>query len=192
MKILKSAMLNFNDIKFELIWRPFQLNPDLPLEGIERKKYLKLKFKGEENAKKIYDKIYLSGLKYNIHFQFDKISKTPNSFLTHKLLALAHKFNKQTQVIETLFYDFFIEGVDIGEIDKLIRIAKHHNIYTNDTRVYLESTKDNENLLSEEKHARELGITGVPCFIINKKYVLIGAQEKGDFLKIFKSVINVN
>ena len=176
--------------KFELIWRPFQLNPDIALEGIERNKYLSNKFGGSKNSKKVYDKIYKEGLNNNIYFQFEKIKLTPNSFASLKLMALAHKYNKQTQVVETLFYDYFIEGVNIGDTKELIRIAKQHQIYNKNTLSYINSTEDNVSLLAEEKQARELGIKGVPCFIINKEFVLFGAQDANSFRKIFNSILN--
>ena len=71
---MKDAINDFSSDNFDLIWRPFQLNPDMPLEGMERKKYLELKFGGKNNYKNIYENIYNVGLKNNIHFQFEKIA----------------------------------------------------------------------------------------------------------------------
>ena len=126
----------------------------MPVEGMERQQYLDHKFGGKDNAKNVYDDIYKAGKEIGIYFQFDKITVTPNSFASHKLLALAYKFNKQTS-------DYFF------------------------------SDEDNDNLLNEEKHAKELGIKGVPCFIINKKFVLYGAQTKENFINIFNSITDV-
>lgn len=187
---LKNAINNFPKLNFKIVWRPFQLNPDLPSKGMDRNKYLALKFGGKEKAKEVYRSIYDAGIKNNIHFQFEKIIKTPNSFPSHKLLALAYKFNKQTSVLETLFYSYFIEGIDIGDFDQLLIIAKQHEIYNKDTLKYLKSNEDNKNLLLEEAHARELGVKGVPCFIINKEFVLFGAQDKKNFIKLFNKIIN--
>ena len=187
-KKLKSAIAEYSNVKFNLIWRPFQLNPQMPIEGMDRKKYLEFKFNGKENASHAYKSIYEEGLKNDIHFQFDKIFTTPNTFSSHKLLALAYKFQKQTEVVETLFYDYFIEGVDIGNLDELIRIAKQHNLTSSDNFEYLSSNEDSDNLLAEESHARELGITGVPCFIINKQFILFGAQDKKNFIDIFNKI----
>ena len=181
-------MVECPNIKYNLIWRPFQLNPKMPSEGMDRKKYLEIKFKGKEKASSAYQSIYEAGLKSDIHFQFDKIFKTPNTFSSHKLLALAYKFGKQTEVVETLFYNYFIEGEDISNLDELIRIAKQHNLPSLDSFEYLRSNEDNKNLLAEESHARELGITGVPCFIINKKFILFGAQDKKNFVDIFNKI----
>ena len=139
-------------------------------------------------AQKIYQSIEDEGLKNNIHFQFEKINQTPNSFASHKLLAIAYKFKKQTAVVESLFYDYFIEGIDIGDFSELIRIAKLHKIYDAKSLNYLRSHEDNKSLIAEEKHARELGVKGVPCFIVNKQYVLFGAQEKSRFLDVFEKI----
>ena len=149
----------------------------MPLEGMERQKYLDYKFSGKNNAKKVYDGIYQAGIKIGIYFQFDKIDFTPNSFASHKLLALAYKFNKQSEIMNSLFFSYFIEGKNIGNTDILVKIAKQHGIYNIQTLDYLISDEDNVNLLNEEKHAKELGIKGVPCFIINKKFVLYGAPN---------------
>ena len=178
------------NVNFSLTWRPFQLNPTFPKEGVERKKYLESKFNSKENAKKIYQNIYDEGVKNNIYFQFEKIKVTPNSFASHKLLALAHKFKKQTEIVESLFYDYFIEGIDIGNLDGLLKIAKQHKIYDINTLQYLQSNQDDENLLAEEKQARKLKIQGVPCFIINREFVLFGAQDKKIFLDIFNNIQN--
>ena len=185
---LKSAMEEYSDIKFDLTWRPFQLNPKMPSKGMNRKKYLALKFNGKDKASRTYKSIYDVGLKNDIHFQFDKIYTTPNTFSSHKLLALAYRFKKQTEVVETLFYDYFIEGIDIGNLNELIRIAKQHNLSSLDNFEYLFSNEDSDNLLAEEAHARELGIKGVPCFIINKQFILFGAQDKKNFIDIFNKI----
>ena len=171
--------------------RPFQLNPDMPVEGMERQKYLDHKFGGKDNAKKVYDDIYKAGKEIGIYFQFDKITVIPNSFASHKLLALAYKLNKQNEVMNSLFFSYFIEGKNIGNKEILINIAKQHHIFNIETADYFFSYEDNENLLNEEKYAKELRIKGVPCFIINKKFVLYGAQTKENFVNIFNSITDV-
>lgn len=188
LKKIKIAMDLTPQLNFHLLWRPFQLNPNMPIKGMDRQGYLELKFGGKKNAIETYRAIYDQGIENNIYFQFEKINIMPNSFASHKLLALAHNFNNQTQVLETLFYSYFIEGIDIGNIDQLILIAKQHNIYDENTLKYLQSDEDNKNLLSEEVHARDLGIKGVPCFIVNKEFVFFGVQTQENFMDIFKKL----
>ena len=155
---------------------------------MQRQLYLESKFGGKQKAKDAYKKIYNIGIENNIHFQFEKIVTTPNSFASHKLLAIAHRFNKQSSVVEALFYSYFIEGIDIGNIKELIIIAKQHNIHDDKTLKYLKSDEDRDNLLAEELQARKLGIKGVPCFIINGEFVLFGAQDKKNFLDMFYKI----
>jgi predicted DsbA family dithiol-disulfide isomerase len=170
------------------VWRPFQLNPDMPLEGIDRQQYLTAKFGGEDNARSVYQRIEDEGKKNKIYFQFNKIAKTPNSFFSHKLLAYAHRKKKQTEVLELLFYKYFIEGEDIGNLDVLIKVSKDGDIYDEHIEKYIISEDDNESLLNEEKQAKNIGIKSVPCFIFNKEIVVNGAQPTKNFIQIIDSL----
>ena len=161
----------------------------MPLEGIDRQKYLIQKFRRHKQASKIYNTINEAGKKVGIFFQFDKIKRTPNSFISHKLLLLGYKKGKQNQIIESLFYSYFIEGKDISRLEELIIIAKHNNLDEQETKHYLTSNQDKENILKEEVKAKKMGIKGVPCFIINKEYVLFGVQEKNSFINLFDKLI---
>jgi len=183
------AIDRFPNNSFDIVWRPYQLNPGMPLQGMDRKDYLNNKFSSMDQALNIYRKIDKIGKKIGIFFQFEKITRTPNSFASHQLLALAHKISKQNQIIESLFYAFFVEGRDIGQIRELINIAEQHNIGSKEILNYLQSSNDKNNILKEETQAKKMGITGVPCFIINKEYVLFGAQEKEKFINIFENLI---
>jgi predicted DsbA family dithiol-disulfide isomerase len=170
------------------VWRPFQLNPEMPLNGIDRQQYLTSKFGSEDNARSVYQRIEDEGKKNKIYFQFNKITKTPNSFLSHKLLAYAHNKKKQTEVLELLFYKYFIEGEDIGSLDVLIKVSKDADIYDEHIEKYIISKEDNNSLLNEEKQAKNIGINGVPCFIFNKEIVVNGAQPTKNFIQIIDSL----
>jgi len=172
------------------VWRPFQLNPEMPLDGMDRYQYLTAKFGGENNARSVYQRIEDEGEKNKIFFQFNKIAKTPNSFLSHKLLAYAHRKKKQTEVLELLFYKYFIEGEDIGSLDVLINSSKDADIYDEHIEKYLISKEDNNSLLNEEKQAKNIGINSVPCFIFNKEIVINGAQPMKNFIQIINSLNN--
>ena len=160
----------------------------MPIDGMNRDKYLKLKFGSLEKALSIYNNIADEGRLINIYFQFKKIKVTPNSFLSHKLLAFAFNKNKQNEVLESLFYYYFIEGENIGDLNTLIQIAKQTTIYEEGIENYLLSNEDTENLLNEENQARAIGINGVPCFIFDKEFVVNGAQPKENFIDIINSI----
>jgi predicted DsbA family dithiol-disulfide isomerase len=172
------------------VWRPFQLNPEIPLNGMDRQQYLTTKFGGKNNARSVYQRIEDEGKKNKIYFQFNKIAKTPNSFISHKLLAYAHSKKKQTEVLKFLFYKYFIEGEDIGSLDILIKVAKDADIYDEHIEKYIISKEDNDNLLNEEKQAKNIGINSVPCFIFNKEIVVNGAQSTKNFIQIINSLNN--
>ena len=106
-KLNEAIELSKNSI-FEIIWRPYQLNPNMPIGGINRDEYLKLKFGSKNQASTVYKRIEDEGKLTNINFQFAKIKITPNSFLSHKLLAFAYNRKKQSEVLESLFYHYFI------------------------------------------------------------------------------------
>ena len=172
------------------MWRPFQLNPEMPSDGMNRQQYLTAKFGSKVNARSVYKHIEDEGKKNKIYFQFNKIAKTPNSFFSHKLLAYAHIKKKQTEVLELLFYKYFIEGEDIGSLDILINTSKDANIYDENIEKYIISKEDNESLLNEEKQAKKIGINSVPCFIFNKEIVVTGAQPTKNFTQIIDSLNN--
>ena len=162
----------------------------MPSDGINRQQYLKAKFGSEDNARSVYQRIEDEGKKNKIYFQFKKIKTTPNSFFSHKLLAYAHNKKKQTAVLELLFYKYFIEGEDIGSLDVLIKVSKDADIYDENIEKYIISNQDNENLLNEEKQAKNIGINSVPCFIFNKELVVSGAQPTKNFIQIINSLHN--
>ena len=160
----------------------------MPSGGINRQQYLTAKFGSEDNVRSVYQRIEDEGKKNKIYFQFNKISKTPNSFLSHKLLAYAHNKKKQTYVLELLFYKYFIEGEDIGSLDVLIKASKDADIYDESIEKYIISNQDNDSLLNEEKQAKNIGINSVPCFIFNKEIVINGAQPSKNFIQIIDSL----
>ena len=170
------------------MWRPFQLNPEMPSDGMDRQQYLTAKFGNEHNARSVYQRIEDEGKKNKIYFQFNKITKTPNSFFSHKLLAYAYTKKKQTEVLELLFYKYFIEGEDIGNLDVLIKLSKDADIYDEHIKSYIISKEDNDNLLNEETQAKKIGINSVPCFIFNKEIVINGAQPMENFIQIINSL----
>jgi len=185
---LNTALSNFKSINFDIVWRPFQLNPEMPKAGIDRQQYLIAKFGSQDNARSVYQRIEDEGKKNKIYFQFNKITKTPNSFFSHKLLAFAHNKKKQTDVLELLFYKYFIDGEDIGNLDVLIKASKEADIYDNNIEQYIISNEDNDSLLNEEKYAKNIGINSVPSFIFNKEFVVNGAQQTKNFIQIINSL----
>ena len=171
-----------------IAWRPFQLNPEMPESGVDRKEYLEAKFGGEDGAKKIYDAINDAGRTENIPFDFKAIPRTPNTVNSHRLIDKAGREGRQDAVVEALFHAYFIAGRDIGSSHELAKIAAEAGMDEDDVRAYLESDEDVQRVRDEDAMARKMGIQGVPCFILNRKYAVSGAQDPEVFLRAFAQI----
>ena len=167
-------------------WRTFQLNPEMPATGMDRQTYLSLKFGGEARASQIYGVIADNGRREDIPFAFDRIERTPNTIDSHRLTRFAERAGKQDDVVEALFRAYFLDGLDIGDRDNLAGLAASCGLDGPSVSAYLASDRDNADVQAEDRRARRLGIDGVPCFIVNGRYALSGAQEPEAFAPIFE------
>jgi predicted DsbA family dithiol-disulfide isomerase len=176
------------DLDVFVAWRPFQLNPDLPKQGADRREHLERKFGGRDGAKRVYDAINQAGDSVDIAFAFHDIDRQPNTVDSHRLIDRAGQLGEQDAVVEGLFKAYFLDGRDIGDIDTLVDVAGEAGLDRDETRAYLESDEDVERIRAEDEMARKMGVTGVPCFILNRKYAVSGAQEPEVFLQAFEAV----
>jgi len=167
------------DLPFEIRWHPFQLNPDLPAEGIDRKGYLEAKFGGAERAKQIYERVTAAGRTVGIAFDFDAIKRQPNTLQAHRLIswAQARREGDPDALVEGLFRANFIEGRFVGSVDELVAIATAAGYDPADARAFLESDALRSEVAQSDVRAREMGIGGVPFFIFDGKTAVSGAQE---------------
>ncbi len=178
-------------------WRPFQLNPDMPPEGMDRKSYLAAKFGGDERAEHIYSAIREAGASTGLDFDFGRMARQPNTLDSHRLIDRAGRAAEdsggrpglQDAVVERLFRACFIEGRDIGDRETLVELAADAGMDADETRAYLDSDEDAERIRQEDLMARQMGIQGVPCFIVNRQYAVSGAQDPAVFLKAFEQVL---
>lgn len=166
-------------------WRPFQLNPDMPADGMDRKEYLRLKF-GDRAGGNMYQAVEDAGRGEGIPFAFDRIKRTPNTILAHRLIRYAQREGRQEEAVETLFRAYFTEGANIGQVETLVGLAEAMKLDPTTVRAFLESNTDEDTIRAEDKFARQIGIQGVPCFIIDRKFAVSGAQPPEAFLEIFE------
>jgi len=184
-KKLNTALKNFPDTTFEIEHVPFQLNPNMPKEGIERDKYLKIKFGGKEFAQPMYDRMTEEAEKEDLNFNLNNIKKTPNTVFSHLLIKLAEQTNVQDQVKEKIYQTYFIDGLDIGDKEVLINIATEFNI--KETEINNFFIPDNfEKVNSYIGIAKEKGISGVPFFEVGKDFVS-GAQSTTNLENVIKA-----
>ena len=185
---LNSALKKFPHIKFDIHHVPFQLNPDMPTEGISREKYLEIKFGGKDFAAPMYENMRLKAKESGMNFNLERIKKTPNTVLSHLLINLSEKFNLQNEIKEKIYQSYFIDGLDIGDINILIDIAKQNNISENAFKDFI-NEKNIENVNSKILVAKEKDISGVPFFEIGKDFIS-GAQSSIQLENVIKSNLN--
>ena len=184
------ALAQRPDLEVQVDWRPYQLNPDMPREGVDRETYLEAKFGGPERAQQIYDRIRDAGAEENIDFDFARIPKTPNTLDSHRLIRWAGSAGVQDLVVERLFQAYFENGEDIGDRQVLLAIAEEAGMDRGLVADLLEDEADTDLIRKEDTLARQMGVEGVPCFIIDRKYVVSGAQDPEVFLKAFEMAEN--
>ena len=182
---LNNALKNFPKTKFEIEHVPFQLNPDMPKEGIERSKYLEIKFGGKEFAQPMYDQMTSEAKKEGLNFNLKDIKKTPNTVFSHLLIELAKQNNLQNEVKEKIYKSYFIEGFDIGNKEILINIGKKFNINADTINDFF-NPKNFEKVISYILVAKEKKINGVPFFEIGTDFVS-GAQSSTNLEGIIRS-----
>lgn len=182
---LERALAMRPDLSLDITWRPFQLNPEMPADGIDRDLYLSLKFGDEKRAKQIYRAVGEAGAGENLDFNFAAMKRTPNTLKSHRLVHYAGLRGDQDPIVENLFRAYFFDGADIGDTATLVEIAERSGLDGDAAREYLESDKDLELVRAEDTRARQIGVNGVPCFIIADSYAVSGAQEPEVFLQVF-------
>ena len=116
---LDRALSKHPDHPFEIEWHPFQLNPTMPAEGMDRREYLETKFGGKENAVRVYSNIAEAAKVAGLNINFEGIKTTPNTINAHRLIHWAGLEGRQTAVVSKLFKAYFVEGRDIGSNDVL-------------------------------------------------------------------------
>lgn len=187
---LEAALATRDDIEVQIGWRPFQLNPEMPRSGMSRSAYLSAKFGGAERANRIYDNIRQAGSELGISFRFDLIQRTPSTLDSHRLVRWSLADGVQNDVVQRLFTAYFENGEDVGDRDVLTRIAGDSGMDADDVRARLDDDTDLEVVRQEDNMARSMGINGVPCFIIDRKYAVSGAQDVPVFHKVFDLALN--
>jgi len=182
---LNRALKAFPETKFEIEHIPFQLNTDMPKEGIERSKYLEIKFGGKEFAQPMYDRMTEEADKENLNFNLDKIKKTPNTVFSHLLIKLAEQTNVHNEVKEKIYNSYFIDGHNIGDKEILINIGKEFNIKKEMINNFF-SIDNIEKVNSFISIAKEKEINGVPFLEIGND-IISGAQSSADLESVIKS-----
>jgi predicted DsbA family dithiol-disulfide isomerase len=172
---------------FDIRWRPFQLNPDMPSEGMDRHAYLEMKF-GEDQALLVYDRIRRTAEEAGLDVDFNRIERTPNTLDAHRLLRWARIEGRQNGVADALFRRYFVEGEDISDLRVLVDVARQVGLDAELVARLLDSAADVEEVREEDRQARAMGVTGVPTFLIGGRYVVPGAQDTESWLRVIEEL----
>ena len=164
------------DHPFAIAWHPFQLNPDMPKGGMDRRAYLEAKFGGRENAVRVYARIAEAAEAAGLEIDFGAIQRTPSTLDAHRLIHWAGLEGRQGTVVDRLFKAYFREGRDIGDREVLLSIADGAGLDKAMIGRLMASDADAEDVRARNAHARERGVTGVPTFVVGSRHVVSGAQ----------------
>ena len=158
-------------------WYPFQLNPEMPAEGLPFDEYLTRRFGSPENVAPALTHLADEGKAIGIDFRFDKIGHVPNTLPVHQFMYFAESRQvDQSALAEQLLAAFFEQGRNIGDRDVLIDIGETHGITADDVREALATDQNRQIVLSREREVRGSGIAGVPGFLLNRRLLVVGAQ----------------
>ena len=176
---------------FIIEWHPFQLNPAMPKDGMDRREYLEAKFGGQKEAIEVYSNIDKTATETGLSLNFGGIKRTPNTIDAHRLIHWAGIEGRQNSIIDRLFKAYFQEGRDISEHSVLTRIASAAGMDQDVVRSLLKSDADKEDIKARDTDARKRGIQGVPAFVVANEYVIQGAQTIDIWDNIIKEIQEV-
>ncbi len=185
---LDKALAQFPELDVQVNFRPFFLDASIPEEGLDRQAYMLQKF-GAERLKTIHDPLIAAGKEDGVPYDFDKITRTPSSMNAHRLSRWAHIVGQQRSVMEAMFMAYWSWGQDISSIEVLKTIAIVNGLNGEEIAELLTTDVDKAEVLQEARMAQEIGVTGVPTFIINRQYGMTGAQPVSTLVEMIRKVL---
>jgi predicted DsbA family dithiol-disulfide isomerase len=187
---LKQALREVGGNGIQVTNLPFQLNPDMPMEGMDRIQYIKKKFGSIENAKPMYDNMILQGQQENLEIKLDKIKKTPNTVKSHLLIDYA-KLNKvENEVMDSIFESYFFKAKDIGDENVLLEIGKKHDLDIKGLEKFITQKENLQKIDKLDTIAKQMGISGVPFYLFNDKISISGAETVENLTQAINKSLN--
>jgi predicted DsbA family dithiol-disulfide isomerase len=189
-KRLDKAIAAAGDVEVHVRWRPFQLDPTIPREGKDRRDYMLGKFGSEERIREIHARIEPLGEAEGINFAFDAIKVAPNTLDAHRLIRWAGAMSEEVQnrLVRRLFQINFEEGGNLGDHAVLIEAAREAGMDVSVAEALLPTDADAEAVQNEITTASRMGITGVPCFLLEGKYAVMGAQDAATLTEAIREI----
>jgi len=175
------AALALLDQRFTVHWRPYQLNPDMPPEGVDRPAYRAAKFGSLARSAEADARVAEAGRAVGLEFRHDRMLRTPNTIKAHRLIRWAGP--RQDAMVETLFQAYFHDGEDIGDDTTLARLAAQAGL--DGAEAYLASPAEDAEVRAEDAQFRRIGISGVPSFALDGRVMFSGAWPAERMAEIF-------
>lgn len=169
-------------------WRPYQLHGELPPEGMARAEMLVQKFGSIEGAAKIYQRVSQAGAEDGLVFNFDRITRAPNTLEGHLLIKWAGSAGCQDQVVEDLFTAYFVKGEDVSDRSVLLSVARSNGMDDALVEQLLDEGRDRDTISQEINAVRQMGVTGVPVFVFDKRHALSGAQPPDEIIAVLDQI----
>lgn len=172
-------------------WKPYQLNPWVPAEGMDRAEYRRIKFGSAERSSGMDTRLVDAGRGEGIDLHFDRIKRTPNTLAAHRLIWLAEQQGRQIEMVDTLFQAYFTDGKDIGDLAQLTELAAAAGLDAEAVSAFLATEDGLTEVQAEEEAGRALGIDGVPFFLLAGKYGVSGAQPASVLVDVIERVVEL-
>jgi len=184
----EAALAQRPDHGLTISWKPFQLNPTMPEEGMDRREYLERKFGGPQGAQQVYSDIVKTAESNGLFIDIDRIKRTPNTINAHRLIHWAEAEGVQNAVVAALFIAYFQEGKDISDLETLAEIGEKAGMDRAVLARLLASDADKEATRREDEKARQMGVQGVPTFLIDGQYVVTGARDTAFWVDLIDEI----
>ncbi|MCC5777485.1 DsbA family oxidoreductase [Nitratireductor sp. B36] len=187
---LQKALETVADLAVDIRWRPFQLDPTIPPEGKSRKAYLTEKFGDAERIRQMHEQISTLGAAEGIDFNFEAIDISPNTLNAHRVIRWAATAEPGVQdlLVGRLFALYFEEGADIGNSAVLVQAVRDAGMDAAVVETLLATDADKAEVEQEIATAQQMGVTGVPCFLLEGRYAVVGAQEPATLADAIRQV----
>ena len=179
-------LLEKQHLRFTVAWHPFQLNPDMPREGVDRAQYRLAKFGSLERSQQLDERITETAATVGLEFHLERLTRTPNTLNAHRLIRLASQKGVQDGVVEALFEGYFCNGIDIGDYKALADLGVEGGLQRDDVMALLSGDAGLEEVRAADGKARGCGIQGVPSFALQGHVLFSGAVPAEEMAQAFR------